>query len=84
MESMAFGTPVITTSQGVEGLSGRTGVHYFVNETDEAIAADTVRLLRSHSLRVDVRTAARQLIEEKYSRSVVVPQMLEIYREMIA
>ncbi len=84
MESMAFGVPVVTTSQGVEGLSGAPGTHYLVNESDEAIAAETVRLLMSSHLRSDIRVAGRQLIEERYSRNVVVTQMLEIYKDMTA
>ncbi len=84
MESMAFGVPVVTTSQGVEGLSGTSGLHYMVSETDEEIAADTVRLLRSHGLRLNVREAGRKLIEESYSPSVVVNQMLDVYREIVS
>jgi glycosyltransferase involved in cell wall biosynthesis len=84
MESMAYGVPVVTTPDGIEGLSGRSGVEYIVGETDETIAAETVRLLRASSLRASIREAGRALIEHEYSRTVVVTQMMKIYKEMIA
>jgi len=83
MESMAYGVPVVTTSQGVEGLSGAPGTHYLATENDDAIASETVRVLMSPRLRSDIRAAGRQLMEERYSRKVVVTQMLDTYKEMI-
>jgi glycosyltransferase involved in cell wall biosynthesis len=83
MESMAYGVPVVTTPDGVEGLNGHSGAEYIVAESDETIAAETVRLLRTPSLRAGVRRAGRELIEGQYSRNVVVSQMREIYKGMI-
>jgi glycosyltransferase involved in cell wall biosynthesis len=84
MESMAYGVPVVTTPDGVEGLNGHSEVDYIVGETDETIAAATVRLLRTPSLRAGIRHAGRGLIEREYSRNVVVTQLMKIYKEMIA
>src|SRR6185295_9444092 len=45
MEAMAFGVPVVTTSEGVEGLAVEPGVHAHVADDDGLIADRVVDLL---------------------------------------
>lgn len=66
LEAMALGTPVITTSKGVEGLDAVNGQHVLVADSPEEFASQTVRLLRSRDLREHLSRAARCLVEEEY------------------
>ncbi len=79
MEAMAFGVPVVTTAEGVEGLAVDTGVQAHVAEDDEVLAAHVVALLRDRAEAQRLREAARALIVESYNPRVVVDRMIDIY-----
>ena len=79
MESMAYGVPVVTTWEGVEGLQYENGVQCWVAEDDEALADRISLLLTDFQARGRMREAARTLIEDHYSARPVVDRMLEIY-----
>lgn len=79
MESMAYGVPVVTTWEGVEGLSYTNGEHCWVEEDDQALADCAVRLLMNPTERRHMREAARALIEDFYSPRPVLEQMLDVY-----
>jgi glycosyltransferase involved in cell wall biosynthesis len=82
MEAMAFGVPVVTTWEGMEGFDYQDGTHCWVGETDEKLAEKTTRLLSSLEERRLMRLAARSLIEEKYSPRPIVDQMMNVYEGM--
>jgi glycosyltransferase involved in cell wall biosynthesis len=84
MESMAYGVPVVTTWEGVEGMSYKDGNHCWVAESDEELAERTCRLLVNPTERKDMRAAARQLIEDHYSPRPVVDRMTEVYEELVS
>jgi glycosyltransferase involved in cell wall biosynthesis len=79
LESMAYGVPVVTTWEGVEGIEYENGVHCYVEETDDAIAARTALLLTDQAQREQMRKAARRLLEDRYSPEPVIARMLEAY-----
>jgi polysaccharide biosynthesis protein PslH len=83
MESMAYGVPVVTTWEGVEGFDYQNGYHCWVAESDEELAERTCRLLESCARREEMRRAARALMEERYSPRPVVDQLMEVYRQLI-
>jgi glycosyltransferase involved in cell wall biosynthesis len=62
-EAMAFGVPVVTTSEGVEGLPAVDGVHAGVCEDDAGLVERTVELLLSPERQNRQRRAARELLE---------------------
>jgi len=82
MEAMAYGVPVVTTWEGMEGIQYQNGVHCWVAESDDEIAGKIVELLDDVSSRKRMLEAARALMEEKYSPVPVVDQMMEIYFEI--
>lgn len=84
MEAMAYGVPVVTTWEGVEGIDYENGRECWVAESDEELAAKVCRLLASSAERQQMRHAARRLIEERYSSRPVVDQMISVYQKMIA
>jgi polysaccharide biosynthesis protein PslH len=82
MEAMAFGVPVVTTTEGIEGLSVDAGVHARVADADDEFAAHVVDLLRDREAAVRTATAARALIRDSYNPQAVVDRMIDIYRDV--
>ena len=83
MESMAYGVPVVTTPDGVEGIECINGYHCWVAEKDDAIAEKIIALLGDIEARRRMAGAARGLLEDKYSPLPVVDQMMDVYKEVI-
>ena len=83
LESMAYGVPVVTTLEGVEGLDYENGKHCFVEESDEMIAEKVVVLLKSIDLRNLVRMEARELLQTKYLPYETVKNIINIYEVML-
>ncbi len=65
-EAMAMGSPVVSTSIGIEGLPVQDGVHYLNADTPEALANAVVSLLRDGARRRSISEAARRLVDEKF------------------
>jgi polysaccharide biosynthesis protein PslH len=84
MEAMAYGVPVVTTWEGVEGIDYENGRECWVGESDEELADKVCRLLANSAERQQMRDAARRLIEEAYSPRPVVDKMVAVYRQLIA
>jgi polysaccharide biosynthesis protein PslH len=83
MESMAYGVPVVTTWEGVEGIDYQNGRECWVAETDEELADRVCRLLNNSIERQQMRDAARALLEERYSPRPVVDKMISVYQQVI-
>lgn len=82
-EAMAYGVPVVTTSEGVEGLPASDGVHAGICDDDAGLIDRTVALL-SDSWRQDrQRLAARQLIETFCSPVTTLDAIEAIYAKII-
>ncbi|TWT34633.1 glycosyltransferase family 4 protein [Blastopirellula retiformator] len=86
LESFALGVPVVTTSEGVEGIPVEDGVHAFVtgDDDEEAMVERTVQLLQSVELQNRHRQAARQLLEERCSDSAALDCLEAAYARLIA
>ena len=82
MEAMAFGVPVVTTAEGIEGLAVEPGVHAHVAEADDRLADRIVELLRDRGTAQRLREAARALIVDRYNPQVVVDRMMHVYHEV--
>ena len=84
MEAMAYGVPVVTTWEGVEGIDYQNGRECWVAESDEELAGKVCRLLENVQERQEMRDAARTLIEQRYSPRPVVDKMIAVYQALIA
>ena len=67
LEAMAAGVPVVSTRLGAEGLPARDGENILLADDGDALAAETVRLLRDSGMRDRIAGSARQLMVENYS-----------------
>jgi glycosyltransferase involved in cell wall biosynthesis len=82
MEAMAFGVPVVTTTEGIEGLDAEPGIHVRVADDDDEFAAHVVDLLRDRAAARRTATAARALIADVYNPQSVVDRMIDVYRDV--
>jgi glycosyltransferase involved in cell wall biosynthesis len=71
MEAFAFGTPVVTNADGVEGLLAKDGVHVGLAEDDAGLVERTVRLLRDPAQARLQGQNARLLLERYCSPPIV-------------
>jgi glycosyltransferase involved in cell wall biosynthesis len=71
LESMALGTPVVSTRKGVEGLEVTDGEHVLLADGPEQFAARVVDLLGSPELRAYLAFAGRRLVEERFDVRVM-------------
>lgn len=70
-ESMAMGSPLISTTIGVEGLDVKPGVHYLRADTAQEFADAAVALLQDPALGRRLAESARAHVEANYSNAVV-------------
>jgi glycosyltransferase involved in cell wall biosynthesis len=82
LEAMAYGTPVVTTTEGAEGLSAVDSRHAFIADEDDKIVEGTVNLLRDQDLANRMSLAARALVENEYSPGPIVGQIENIYEQL--
>jgi glycosyltransferase involved in cell wall biosynthesis len=82
MEAMAYGVPVVTTGEGVEGMAVADGVHALLAEEDDRIADTVVGLLDDRATRLRLREAARGLLEARYTPGPVMARMMDVYGEV--
>jgi glycosyltransferase involved in cell wall biosynthesis len=66
LESMALGTPVVSTSKGAEGLDVTDGENILLADEPTQFADQTVRLLRSPELRQRLSVGGLQLVRSHY------------------
>src|SRR5262249_10537582 len=83
LEAMAMGAPVVTTSEGVEGLPAEDGIHAGISESDEGLVERTVTLLRDGAFQNRQRAAARELIEGWCGPQRTMSMIEDIYSRML-
>jgi len=82
LEAFGYGVPVVTTSEGVEGLPAIDGVHAGVCEDDAGLIQRTVELLKNVESQNRQRSAARQLLELHCGPKPTVDAIEAIYEDM--
>lgn len=83
LESLALGTPVVSTTKGAEGLNLRAGEDYLRADSPAAFADATLRLLGNEKMRSELAIAGRNKVHEEYDWSIVGERLSE-YIERIA
>jgi glycosyltransferase involved in cell wall biosynthesis len=84
MEAMAYGVPVVTTTEGIEGLQVESGRHAHVADDDETLAEMVVGVLRDRGAASRMAREARALIVEQHSPAVVVDRIIDMYQAVTA
>jgi polysaccharide biosynthesis protein PslH len=82
LEALALGTPVVSTSKGVEGLELEDERHVLVADTAETFAAATERLLGQPELRASLALAGRQAVRERYDWRTIGARLNDIVNDI--
>ncbi len=82
-EAFALGTPVVTTSEGVEGIPAQDGIHAGICEDDQGLIERTVELLNNSSIQQVRRLKARQLLESYCSPQITIEQIEKVYDAVV-
>ena len=82
LEALGYGVPVVTTSEGVEGLPAVDGVHGGICEDDAGLIARAVALLQDPAAQNRQRRAARELLESHCGPKPTVDAIEAIYGRM--
>jgi glycosyltransferase involved in cell wall biosynthesis len=82
LEAMAYGVPIVTTTEGMEGFDAQDGVHASIADDDDAFAERVVRLLGDRAARQAFRTSARALVQERYSPGPAVARLERLYSSL--
>lgn len=84
LESLLFGVPVVTTSEGAEGLPAQDMVHMGLCDDDQGLIERTVKILRDPILQEQLRQNGRRLVEEHCSPKVTVDAVEAMYGEILS
>ena len=84
LESFAYGIPVVTTSDGVEGIPAIDGVHAGICDDDAGLIARTVGLLRDRTQQEQQRQKARRLLEQHCGAESTLNEMERQYERVLS
>jgi len=79
LEAFAYGVPVVTTADGVEGIAAHDGVHAGIDDTDNGLIERSIRLLSDRALQEKQRVAARALLETDHAPETVLQRLEACY-----
>jgi glycosyltransferase involved in cell wall biosynthesis len=83
LEAFAYGTPVVTTSLGAEGIDLVPGRDADVADAPEAFADAVDGLLGEPLRRRELALSARRLVEARYDWRALVPPLERLYHELV-
>ncbi len=81
-EAMASGLPIVTTSEGIEGIEAKDGEEIFINNDLRVLAEKAVLLLKNKELANLVGIKAKRLVKEKYSWNKSAQKLDQAYQEV--
>lgn len=84
LEAMAAGVPVVSTSQGAEGLEVSSGENILLADGPRQLAEAITRVIDDEELRQRLVRSGRQLINERYDWSTVGTELFAHYRRLLA
>jgi glycosyltransferase involved in cell wall biosynthesis len=82
LEALAYGVPVVTTGEGVEGLPAEDGMHAGISNDDHGLIDRAVRLLTDSAAANRQRAAGRRLVETHCGPGPVVDRFEALYRSL--
>lgn len=79
LEAMLLGVPVVTTTEGVEGLRVEGDLHAMVADENEKLIEKADELLNNLELQKKMRIEARRLVEKECSPEIVMKEIEKCY-----
>ncbi len=83
LESLAFGVPVVTTSEGAEGIPAEDMVHMGLCEDNAGLIARTVKILMDPELQERLRLDGRKLLATHCGEEKTVNDIEQIYFKIL-
>jgi len=84
LESMALGTPVVSTSKGAEGLDVEHGRNILIADDPISFADSLLLLLRDDKLRSRLSRNGRALVRDRYDWRSIVSHLEAFLRDVVA
>ena len=82
LESLALGTPIVSTTLGADGLDVADGRHLLLADTPEAFANQVLRVLDDPTLAAQLSANGRALVGATYTWQAIGQRMLAIVDEV--
>lgn len=83
LESLSVGTPVVTTSLGIEGISVEKDRDILVSDTTDALADHVVSLLTDSKKYDSLAKSGREKIVKTYDWTVIAGQLEQVYNKAL-
>jgi glycosyltransferase involved in cell wall biosynthesis len=83
LEALAYGVPVVTTTEGVEGLPAVDGVHAGIADDDAGLIERAVALMTDPAAQNRQRAAGRQMLESHCGPTPTVDAVEAAYDSML-
>jgi glycosyltransferase involved in cell wall biosynthesis len=83
LEAFAYGVPVVTTTEGIEGIPAIDGIHVGLCDTDAGLVERTLDLLKDPARQERQRQAARALVEEHCHPRAVLDGVERCYEDIL-
>lgn len=80
LEAMASGLPVVTTRLGIEGIEAEGSV--LVTESAEALARQTIKVLKDRQLAGRLAAKAKKIVYEKYNWQTISNRLNLVYQQL--
>lgn len=80
LEAMASGTVIVTSQQGMAGLSAKPGLTYLVARTPKEYVHAVSELFRSYELRSSLAKEARFLVETAYAWDTIAAALDSVWK----
>jgi glycosyltransferase involved in cell wall biosynthesis len=83
LEAFAYGVPVVTTHEGIEGIPAHDGIHAGVGDQNHQLVERALGLLKNPQRQESQRRAARALVQEHCHPRVVLDGVERCYEDML-
>jgi glycosyltransferase involved in cell wall biosynthesis len=82
LESMALGSPVVSTTKGAEGLEVVDGENILLADSPEGFARRAIEILHSPALRGRIRSGALNLVSSRYDWQILAPSVADLVEQV--
>lgn len=84
IESMALGTPVVSTSKGAEGLDIQDGKNIMIADDPGEFAQKVIQILLNPNLRNELSKEGLKLVSEKYNSKVMGKKISNLLEQVVS
>lgn len=82
LEAMSLGIAVVSTETGASGAGAHHGTHFLLSSTAPEFADSMFQLATNSSLRENLTTAARKMVQSQYGLSTLSANLLNFYKSL--